>query len=55
MQSVKRKYNKPDFKEVIIDIEITLVMMSDPSPGPGENSYNDDKKEDDAIKSPFEE
>jgi hypothetical protein len=55
----KKKYSKPEFHEVQIDRDISLVMMSDPGngeapPGEPENAMYSDTQSDDPFASPFE-
>lgn len=57
---MKLYYNHPVFMEIVIDNEITLVMMTGSGSGeiPGNPQFDtkeQDKNEDDPFKSPFEE
>ena len=51
----KKKYTKPEFHEVNIDRDISLVMMSTSAPpGEPENAMYTDTQTDDPFASPFE-
>jgi hypothetical protein len=51
----KKKYSTPEFHEVIIDRDISLVMMSPGAPpGEPENAMYTDTQSDDPFASPFE-
>jgi hypothetical protein len=50
----KKKYSTPEFHEITIDRDISLVMMTGAPPGEPENAMYTDTQSDDPFASPFE-
>ena len=59
MKALNRNaYKQPEFKEIVIDTDITLVMATTPAQGPGETGSQQqtdpDKNSEDKFKTNFD-